>query len=482
MKRNSLFNIGTVHIVGIGGIGMSGYAEILQHMGYKVQGSDISENANVNRLKKIGIRINIGHSKNNIYDETKNLCSVVVKSTAIKDDNIEIIEAIKKNISVIPRVELLAEIMRGKWCINISGTHGKTTTTSIIGQMLEDNEFDPTIINGGIINSYESNVHIGNSKWMVVEADESDGTFTKLPSIVSVITNIDSDHLDYYKNFEILKEAFILYANNVNFYGFIVVCVDDPVVAELIPQFKPRVITYGFSEGADIRAVNIKNLSDGVLYDLEFRDNMNNFLQNFKDIKLPMSGKHNILNSLTAFAIGLELGLDVKNIALSLAKTSGVKRRFTKVAEVNDITIIDDYAHHPIEIKAVLESGRDILNNKNNSGKLIAVFQPHRYTRVKSLFNDFCKSFEDADIIIVTDIYEAGEEPIAGINKEAISSGIKKQGKDKIYMLKNPESLAIILSEVAKPKDLVICMGAGSISNWAYKLPQELNDIFNGII
>jgi UDP-N-acetylmuramate--alanine ligase len=473
MKQTFPFDIGTVHIIGIGGIGMSGYAEVLHNQGYKVQGSDQAENANVLRLRDLGVRVTVGHAPENILDEKGSLCSVVVKSTAVKDSNPEIQAAHKNNVPVIPRVELLAELMRSKWCINISGTHGKTTTTSMIGHVLEKTGLDPTVINGGIINAYGSNTRMGASHWMVVEADESDGTFAKLPSIASIITNIDAEHMDYYGSFDKVKEAFVAYARNLPFYGFVVCCIDHPVVAELIPQFQRKTITYGFSEKADIRAVNVETTPDGLVFDIRFNSKLSHFPQEMKRVKLPMFGPHNILNALTTFAVGHELGLKAEKIADAMTKFSGVKRRFTTTGIVNNITIIDDYGHHPVEIAATLKAGRDAITGKG-SGRVIAVMQPHRFTRLSNLFEEFCNCFSNADEIVIADVYTAGEEPIAGINRDTLIAGIKKHGKDKVHALPSPQNLAPLIQKIAKPGDFVICLGAGSITQWAHALPKEL--------
>ena len=477
MKQAFPFNIGTVHIIGIGGIGMSGYAEVLHNSGYKVQGSDQSENANVTRLRKLGVRVLIGHDEKNIRDEAGALTAVVVKSTAVKDTNPEIIAAKKNNVPVIPRVELLAELMRSKWCINISGTHGKTTTTSMIGHVLEKAGLDPTVMNGGIINAYGTNTRMGASDWMVVEADESDGTFAKLPSVVSVITNIDPEHLDYYGTFEAAKKAFVDYAHNLPFYGVVVACIDHPVVEELIPQFQRKTVTYGFSEKADVRAVSVETTPDGLIYDIFVKKTG----QTVKGVKLPMFGPHNVLNSLAAFAAGLEISIATDKITAALSQFSGVKRRFTTTGIVNGITVIDDYGHHPVEIAAVLKAGRDAIQGKNGKGgggRIIAVVQPHRYTRLSGLFSEFSACFALADEIVVADVYAAGEEPIAGASKESLAAGIKKTGKDKVHVLARPEELAPLVQRIAKAGDFVICLGAGSITQWANALPGELEALF----
>ncbi len=476
MKQAFPFSIGTVHIIGIGGIGMSGYAEVLHNLGYKVQGSDQAENANVLRLRALGVRVSIGHAAENIHDENNALCSVVVKSTAVKETNPEIIAAHENKVPVIPRVELLAELMRSKWCINVSGTHGKTTTTSMIGHVLEKNDLDPTVISGGIVNAYGSNTRMGTGDWMVVEADESDGTFTKLPSIASIITNIDADHMDFYGTFDKIKEAFVAYAHNLPFYGFVVACIDHPVVEELLPQFQRKTITYGLSEKADVRAVNVQTTPDGMVYDLQFSERLSSFPREIKGVKLSMFGAYNVLNSLTTFAVGHELGLKPGDIAAALVKFSGVNRRFTTVGIVNDITVIDDYGHNPGKVAAALQAGRDIVTARKR-GRVIAVMQPHRYTRLSSLFEQFCVSFGDADEVIIADVYAAGEEPIAGVNKDALVSGIRKHGQKNVHALENPQALAPLVHKLARAGDLVICLGAGTITQWAHALPKELEQL-----
>lgn len=475
MQESFPFDIGTVHIIGIGGIGMSGYAEVLHLLGYKVQGSDMAENANIVRLRDMGVRISVGHRADNIYDANGNQCDVVVKSTAVKDNNVEIVAAKDMGIPVIPRVELLAEIMRSKWCINISGTHGKTTTTSVIGHLLEHNGQDPTIINGGIISSYGSNARIGTSDWMVVEADESDGTFAKLPSVASIITNIDPEHLDYYKTFENAKKAFLDYAHALPFYGFVVACIDHPIVRELMPHFQRKTFTYGFSDDADIRAVNVRPQKDGILFDVKFGKQMVKFPTEVQDVKIPLFGKHNVLNSLTCFAIGYELGFNLEKIIETMATIPSVKRRFTRVGVVNDITVIDDYAHHPSEIEAVMKAGRDVIAGKGE-GRIVAVFQPHRYTRASNLFENFCKCFADADEVVVLDVYAAGEDPIAGISKEHFAEGIIKESGKPAHVLIEKHELPEMIYKIARPGDLVICLGAGDITKLAYALPQALED------
>ncbi len=469
--RTMPLSIGTIHFVGIGGIGMSGIAEILHNLGYSVQGSDIADNYNVERLRKKGIAIHVGHAAENLGD-----ARVVVVSSAVRADNPELVAARARLVPVVRRAEMLAELMRLKYAIAIGGTHGKTTTTSMIATLLEAAALDPTVINGGIINAYGTNTRMGASQWMVVEADESDGTFAKLPSIASIITNIDPEHLDYYGSFDKLKEAFVAYAHNLPFYGFVVACIDHPVVEELLPRFQRKTITYGFSEKADIRAVNVQTTPDGLVFDVLFDSGLTGSPREIKNVKLPMFGPHNVLNALTSFAVGHELGLPADKIVAALAQFSGVSRRFTTTGIVNDITIIDDYGHHPAEIAATLKAGRDAVSGKG-SGRIIAVMQPHRYTRLQSLFEGFCHCFGEADEVIIANVYAAGEDPITGVDRDALVSGIRKSGKDKVYALENAQALAPLVHKIAKPGDFVICLGAGSITQWAHMLPKELEEL-----
>lgn len=462
-KKTFPFPIGTVHIIGIGGIGMSGYAEVLHAMGYDVQGSDLSDSANVQRLKNLGIRVFISCDAKNVEN-----ADVVAKSTAVKDDNAEIIAAHGQHIPVISRVDLLSELMRTKWCINVSGTHGKTTTTSLIGHVLEYARFDPTVINGGIINAYGSNTRMGSSNWMVVEADESDGTFTKLPSVASVVTNIDPEHMEYYGSFDAVKEAYIEYARNLPFYGAAIVCIDHPVVRDIIPQFHRKTITYGFSDDAMIKGSNLKTTEAGLAFDVIVED-----LDKTLTVHLPLFGTHNAQNALAAIAAGLQVGIDIDMILLALSKFSGVKRRFTLTGVANGISVIDDYGHHPAEISAVLKAAREALTARKG-GRVIAVMQPHRFSRLQSLFDEFARCFIDADTVIIADVYAAGEKPIAGITKEALASAVRKSGKADVQILDDPQKLPALVLQVAQSGDMVVCLGAGSITHWANKLPQEL--------
>ncbi|MBO6805629.1 UDP-N-acetylmuramate--L-alanine ligase [Thalassospira sp.] len=463
-------NIGTIHFVGIGGIGMSGIAEILNNLGYSVQGSDISDNANVQRLRTLGIKVFVGHKAENVED-----AKVVVISTAVKPDNPEVIAARAAMIPVVRRAEMLAELMRLKAAIAIGGTHGKTTTTSLVATMLDAAGLDPTVINGGIINSYGTNARLGEGDWMVVEADESDGTFVKVPSTISVVTNIDPEHLDHWKDFDQLREAFKNFVQNIPFYGFAVLCIDHPEVQALIGRVTDRrIFTFGFSPQADVRAVNVRtNIGDSV-FDVVIRERADSEERVIKDVRLPMVGDHNVSNSLAAITVALELGIPDEKIVSAFDGFTGVKRRFTKTGEVDGVTIIDDYGHHPVEIKAVLKAARQATQNN-----VIAVVQPHRYSRLHDLFEDFCTCFNDADNVIVADVFEAGESPIEGASRDALVEGLRNRGHRHVSALEGPEKLAEVIKAEAKPGDLVVCLGAGSISAWANALPAQLEAIKN---
>tara|TARA_R110002049_G_scaffold300752_3_gene492072 strand:+ start:71039 stop:72448 length:1410 start_codon:yes stop_codon:yes gene_type:complete len=463
-------NIGTIHFVGIGGIGMSGIAEILHNLGYSVQGSDISDNANVQRLRGLGITVFVGHEAGNITD-----ANVVVISTAVKSDNPEVVAARADMIPVVRRSEMLAELMRLKAAIAVGGTHGKTTTTSLVATMLDAAGLDPTVINGGIINSYGTNARLGDGDWMVVEADESDGTFVKVPSTISVVTNIDPEHLDHWKDFDQLREAFKNFVQNIPFYGFAVLCIDHPEVQALIGRITDRrIFTFGFSPQADVRATNVRtNISDSV-FDVVIRERVDSAERIIKDVRLPMVGDHNVSNSLAAITVALELGIPDEKIVSAFDGFTGVKRRFTKTGEVDGVTIIDDYGHHPVEIKAVLKAARQATQNN-----VIAVVQPHRYSRLHDLFEDFCTCFNDADNVIVADVYEAGETPIEGASRDALVEGLRNRGHRHVSALEGPEKLAEVIAAAAKPGDLVVCLGAGSISAWANALPAQLEALKN---
>ena len=463
-------NIGTIHFVGIGGIGMSGIAEILNNLGYTVQGSDISDNANVQRLRDLGIKVFVGHKGENVVD-----AKVVVISTAVKPDNPEVIAARADMIPVVRRAEMLAELMRLKAAIAVGGTHGKTTTTSLVATMLDAAGLDPTVINGGIINSYGTNARLGDGDWMVVEADESDGTFVKVPSTISVVTNIDPEHLDHWKDFDQLREAFKNFVQNIPFYGFAVLCIDHPEVQALIGKVSDRrIFTFGFSPQADVRAVNVRtNIGDSV-FDVVIRERVDSEERVIKDVRLPMVGDHNVSNSLAAITVALELGIPDEKIVSAFDGFTGVKRRFSKTGEVDGVTIIDDYGHHPVEIKAVLKAARQAT--KNN---VIAVVQPHRYSRLHDLFEDFCTCFNDADNVIVANVFEAGETPIEGASRDALVEGLRNRGHRHVSALEGPEKLAEMIAEQAEAGDLVVCLGAGSISTWANALPVQLKAFKN---
>jgi UDP-N-acetylmuramate--alanine ligase len=475
---NSIFptDIGTIHFIGIGGIGMSGIAEILHSMGYSVQGSDLSQSYVTDNLLALGIPINFDHVASNVDN-----CSLVVKSTAVKDTNPEIIRAHELGIPIIQRSKMLAEIMRFKQSISISGTHGKTTTTSLVACLLESANLNPTVINGGIINSKKTNAYIGNGKYLVAEADESDGTFIKVPSYAAVITNIDPEHLDYYQTFENVIAAYRSFITNLPFYGFGVLCYDHPIVRQLGTSIKgTKVISYGIeAQSADIRAVNIRTDIDGSTFDVAISESYARKkglkFNTLKDVKLHLNGRHNICNSLSAIAIGLELSIAPEIIAKSFATFEGVKRRFTKTGVWKGVTIIDDYAHHPIEIKATLSTARDVVNN--TGGKVISVMQPHKYSRLNDLMEDFSESFTNADELIITDVYPAGETPIPGINAQELIRRIKLSTKKEAIYLQDPEKLAEIINKLAKPSDLVVLLGAGNITKWAYDLPKNLEDL-----
>jgi UDP-N-acetylmuramate--alanine ligase len=458
------------HFVGIGGIGMSGIAEILNNLGYSVQGSDISDNANVQRLRALGIKVFVGHKEENVED-----AKVVVISTAVKPTNPEVVAARAEMIPVVRRAEMLAELMRLKAAIAIGGTHGKTTTTSLVATMLDAAGLDPTVINGGIINSYGTNARLGEGDWMVVEADESDGTFVKVPSTISVVTNIDPEHLDHWKDFDQLREAFKNFVQNIPFYGFAVLCIDHPEVQALIGRVTDRrIFTFGFSPQADVRAVNVRTNIGDTVFDVVIRERVDSEERVIKDVRLPMVGDHNVSNSLAAITVALELGIPDEKIVSAFDGFTGVKRRFTKTGEVDGVTIIDDYGHHPVEIKAVLKAARQATQNN-----VIAVVQPHRYSRLHDLFEDFCTCFNDADSVIVADVYEAGETPIEGASRDALVEGLRNRGHRHVSALEGPDKLAEVIKAEAKPGDLVVCLGAGSISAWANALPAQLEAIKN---
>jgi len=458
-------DIGPVHFVGIGGIGMSGIAEVLANLGHRVQGSDVAESANVQRLRARGIPVAIGHCAENLGE-----AKVVVVSSAIKRDNPELVAAREKLLPVVRRAEMLAELMRFKQAVAIAGTHGKTTTTSMVAALLDAGNLDPTVINGGIINAYGTNARMGASDWMVVEADESDGTFVKLPADVALVTNIDPEHLDHYGSFDHVREAFLQFVENVPFYGFAVMCIDHPEVQALIGRIEDRrVITYGASPQADVRYVDLKIVGGRSTFNVLVRDRPTGESRMIEGLSLSMPGEHNVQNATGALAVALQLGISDKAIAAGLAGFGGVKRRFTKTGSWNGVDIIDDYGHHPVEIGAVMKAARSVA-----SGRVIAVVQPHRYTRLRDLFDQFATGFNDADTVIVAPVYPAGEAPIPGIDRDALVNGLRLHGHRDVHAIDGPDALAPLVASLAKPGDIVVNLGAGSISAWAYALPDQL--------
>ncbi len=462
------FDIGPVHFVGIGGIGMSGIAEVMHTLGYRIQGSDLSENANVKRLMGLGVPVDIGQKAENLRD-----ARVLVTSSAIKADNPEVLAARERQIPIVRRAEMLAELMRLKWSVAVGGTHGKTTTTSLVAAVLEAADKGPTVINGGIINAYGTNAVLGTGDWMVVEADESDGTFVKLPATIAVVTNIDPEHMDHYGTVDALHGAFETFIKNIPFYGFGVLCLDHPEVQAMMGRIRDRrVVTYGFSPQADVRADNL-SFDDGVAtFDVFLQDRTTDTSRSIEGVRLPMPGRHNVQNALAAIAIAREMGIADDAVRKALETFSGVKRRFTRTGTWNGVTIIDDYGHHPVEIGAVLKAARE-----STKGRVLAVVQPHRYSRLSSLFDEFCTCFNDADTVIVADIYAAGEEPIEGAGRDDLVQGLRDHGHRKVMALEAPEALAGLISEHAEPGDLVICLGAGTITAWANALPGALADL-----
>ncbi|MBB4267508.1 UDP-N-acetylmuramate--L-alanine ligase [Roseospira visakhapatnamensis] len=459
-------DIGPIHFVGIGGIGMSGIAEVLHNLGYTVQGSDLAENANVKRLRGLGVRVATGHDAAHLGE-----AQVVVISSAVKGDNPEVEAARARLIPVVRRAEMLGELMRLKWAIAIGGTHGKTTTTSMVAALLETAGMDPTVINGGILNARGTNAYLGHGDWMVVEADESDGTFTKLPATIGVVTNMDAEHLDFYGTFARMRDAYKTFIQNLPFYGFAILCIDHPEVQSLIPEVLDRkVITYGFSPQADVRAVNPRRGPDGARFDVTLADRVSGARETVADLFLPMFGRHNVQNALAAIAIGHEMGIDGETIRRALAGFAGVRRRFTRTGTWNGVTVVDDYGHHPVEIAAVLGGAREVAGDK----RVIAVVQPHRYSRLQALFEDFCTCFNDADEVLVADVYAAGEAPIPGVDRDALVDGLRTHGHRKAAPLADPAALPETIAAMAAPGDLVVCLGAGTISAWANALPGQL--------
>ena len=450
-------NVGRLHFVGIGGIGMSGIAEILLNLGYTISGSDLSENSNVLRLKELGAKIYIGHNPANITD-----ASALIISTAIKEDNPEYAHAKQLRIPVVHRSEMLTELMRLKQSIAIGGTHGKTTTTSLVAHALMKGKLEPTVINGGIINSLGTNARLGKGKWLVAEADESDGTFTRLPATIAVVTNMDPEHLDHYGNFSAIKKAFATFIQNIPFYGCAVLCTDHKEVQKLSLQIEDRrIITYGLNPQADVRGQNLRSTTTGTTFDVFHSNTL------VRDVFIPLHGEHNIQNTLASIAIAIELGItDFKELYCDFG---GVKRRFTNTGKFNGATVIDDYAHHPVEIKAVLQAARSA-----STGKVIAIMQPHRYTRLQSLFEDFSTCFNDADTIFIAPVYTAGEDPIDGFSHISLTSSITQSGHQNAVTIDTYEDAVKAIENIVKPDDIIIFLGAGDITKWANDLPKKI--------
>ena len=467
MTINIPKNFGFFHFVGIGGIGMSGIAEILIKSGYEVQGSDVSSSKIIDRLISLGIKIHIGHDKNNILN-----ASIVVYSSAIKQNNPEIVEAKKLFIPIIHRSEMLSELMKLKKSIAIAGTHGKTTTTSLISKILDTNKMDPTIINGGIISSLASNAKLGQGQWMVVEADESDGSFSKLNPTAAIITNIDLEHLDYHKNEDNLENAFYNFVSSIPFYGFVCLCIDNPRTQRLISKLEnKKVITYGMSANADIRATNIYYKNNRMNFSLNIKNNKE-FEENVYKIEFSMIGMHNIQNALATIATGIELKIPLTKIKNTLKNFTGVERRFQKVGNFKNTTIIDDYGHHPVEINSALSAAKFLAPES----KIIAIFQPHRYSRLKDLFDDFCSCFNKADHVLLLDVYAAGEKSIKKFESSNLEKGLADYGHKNVLYIQNQNLLAKNLLQLIQPNDLIICLGAGSITKIANSLEEELKN------
>ena len=454
-------DVGPIHFVGIGGIGMSGIAEVLINHGYRVQGSDLKASKITDRLAVLGAEIFIGQEAGNLGE-----AEVVVISSAIKRGNPELDEARRRGLPVVRRAEMLAELMRLKSNIAIAGTHGKTTTTTMVATLLDAGGIDPTVINGGIIHAYGSNARVGQGEWMVVEADESDGTFNRLPATIAIVTNIDPEHMEHWGDFDRLRDGFFEFVSNIPFYGLAVCCTDHEEVQRLVGRITDRrVVTYGFNAQADVRAVNLRYEAGVAHFDihLQAEDKV------IEGCTLPMPGDHNVSNALAAVAVARHLGMKTGEIRAALAAFGGVNRRFTKVGEVNGVTIIDDYGHHPVEIAAVLRAARQAT-----TGRVIAVHQPHRYTRLSNLFDDFCACFNEADVVAIADVYAAGEEPIEGASRDDLVAGLIRHGHRHARALLSEEDLTRLVREQAAPGDMVVCLGAGTISAWAHGLPDRL--------
>lgn len=454
-------DVGPIHFVGIGGIGMSGIAEVLLNQGYVVQGSDLKSSKITDRLAKLGAQVFVGQQADNLQD-----AEVVVISSAIKPGNPELDEARNRGLPIVRRAEMLAELMRLKSNIAVAGTHGKTTTTTMMAELMVAGHFDPTVVNGGIIHAYGSNARMGQGEWMVVEADESDGTFNRLPATIAIVTNIDPEHMEHWGDFDTLRDGFYDFVSNIPFYGVAVCCTDHPEVQALVGRISDRrVVTYGFNAQADVRAVNLTYKGGVAHFDvhLQVEDRV------IEGCTLPMPGDHNVSNALSAIAVANHLGMKSAEIRTALAQFGGVNRRFTKVGEVDGVTIIDDYGHHPVEISAVLRAARQATE-----GRVIAVHQPHRYTRLSSLFDDFCGCFNEADVVAIADVFAAGEEPIAGASRDDLVAGLIRHGHRHARAITDEDDLIRLVREQTQPGDMVVCLGAGTISAWANNLPDRL--------
>ena len=460
-RRPVPFDLGPVHFIGIGGIGMSGIAEIMLRLGYTVQGSDAKASANTERLESLGAEVFIGHRASHVDG-----ASAIVFSSAIKADNVEMAAGRARRAPLVRRAEMLAELMRLRFSVAVAGTHGKTTTTSMIAAVLDAGGLDPTVVNGGIINAYGANAKVGEGEWIVVEADESDGTFVRLRCTVAVVTNIDPEHLDHYGDFDALKKAFRDFVQDIPFYGFAAVCIDDPDVQEMAARIENRrLVTYGTNPQAEVRGLNLAMGADGAAFDVQIQpsDGPGTI---FEGMALPMAGRHNVLNALAAIAVARELGVGEEAIRAGLAGFGGVRRRFTTTGEVRGIRVIDDYGHHPVEIANVLSAARAVTD-----GRVIAVVQPHRYSRLRALFEDFCRCFNDADMVIVADIYAAGEAPVAGADRDALVEGLRRHGHRHVLALGGPADLPALIAAEAHAGDLVVFLGAGDITAWAQAWP-----------
>ena len=452
------FDTGPVHFVGIGGIGMSGIAEVMRNLGYSVQGSDAKESPAVARLRGLGVPVSIGHAADNIGQ-----AGVVVVSSAIKAGNPEVEAARARGAPIVRRAEMLAELMRLKWSVAIAGTHGKTTTTSMVAALLEAGRIDPTVINGGIINAYGANTRMGAGDWMVVEADESDGTFTRLRATAVVVTNMDPEHLDHYGDAQAMYDAYEDFVANIPFYGFGVLCTDHALVQALAARLiDRRIVTYGFNPQADVCAANVRSSPEGATFDVIARRRGEGPGVTMHDLFLPMAGRHNVQNATAAIAVARELGVGDEAIRKGLAGFAGVKRRFTTIGQWNGVRIIDDYAHHPVEIAAVVAAAREVC-----AGRVIAVAQPHRFSRLRDLFGDFSTCFNAADVVAIADVYPAGEAPIDGINSASLVASIARHGHRNVTHLGALDTLTDYIRSVAQPGDIVVCMGAGDVTAYA---------------